>query len=119
MHLVGALNDDRLPMIRVLGSIGQSDLAQMADLADGILGDFELARGEAITLLNQSAFSTAYGALAYADAVILLDALDYAGALDLEALGANLDSVHAAVRSSEALPGAAVHARPARSAARR
>ena len=89
-----ALNDDRLPTIRALGSIGQSDLAQMADLADGILGGFELARGEAITLLNQSAFSTAYGALAFADAVVLLDALDYAGALDLEALGANLDSVH-------------------------
>ena len=45
--------------IRTLGSIGQSDLAQMADLADGILGDFELVPGEAIALLNQSAFATA------------------------------------------------------------
>ncbi len=105
VHLVAALNDDRLPTIRVLGSIGQSDLAQMADLADGILDGFELARGEAITLLNQSAFSTAYGALAYADAVVLLDALDYAGALDLEALGANLNSVHPAVGKARPYPG--------------
>ena len=88
-HLVAALNDDRLPEIRTLGSIGQSDLAQMADLADGVLGDFELARGEAIALLNQSAFATAYGALAFADALVLLDVFDHAGALDLEALGAN------------------------------
>ena len=30
-HLVAALNDDRLPVVRTHGSIGQSDLAQMAD----------------------------------------------------------------------------------------
>ena len=45
-HLVAALNDDRLPTIRAHGSVGQSDLAQMADLAEGILGGFELACGE-------------------------------------------------------------------------
>ena len=88
-HLVDRLNADELPEVRTLGSIGQSDLAQMADLADGFLGDFELVRGEAISLLNQSAFATAYGALAFADARVLLDVLDHAGALDLEAIGAN------------------------------
>ena len=85
--LVDALNAGRLPEIRTLGSIGQSDLAQMADRADGVLGDdFELARGEAIALLNQSAFATGYAALAFADALVLLDVFDHAGALDLEAL---------------------------------
>jgi histidine ammonia-lyase len=104
-HLVAALNDDRLPQIRTLGSIGQSDLAQMADLADGVLGDFELVRGEAIALLNQSAFATGYGALAFADALVLLDVFDHAGALDLEALGANRNSVHPAIGEARPYPG--------------
>ena len=105
-HLVAALNDGRLPEIRTLGSIGQSDLAQMADLADGVLGnDFELARGEAIALLNQSAFATGYAALAFADALVLLDVFDHAGALDLEALGANRNSVHPAIGDARPYPG--------------
>ena len=103
--LVAAVNDDRLPVVRALGSIGQSDLAQMADLADGVLGDLELVQGEAITLLNQSAFATAYGALAFADAKVLLDVLDHAGALDLEALAGNRDSVHPAVGVARPYPG--------------
>lgn len=104
-HVVEALNGDRLPEVRALGSIGVSDLAQMADIADGILDGFELARGEAIALLNQSAFSTAHGALAFADALVLLDALDYAGALDLEALGANPDAWHPAIGQVRPYPG--------------
>src|SRR4029078_7620880 len=85
---------------------GQSDLAQMADLADGVLGnDFELVRGEAIALLNQSAFATGYAALAFADALTLLDVFDHAGALDLEALGANRNSVHPAIGDARPYPG--------------
>ena len=77
----------------------------MADLADGILGDFELARGEGIALLNQASFSTAYGALAFADALVLLDALDAAGALDLEAFGANRSVLHPRVGEVRPYPG--------------
>jgi histidine ammonia-lyase len=104
-HVVAALNDDRLPRVRSLGSIGQSDLAQMADLAEGVLGEFVLEQGEGIALLNQGAFSTAAGALAFADATVLLDVLDRAGALDIEALGANRDSLHEAVGISRPYPG--------------
>ena len=104
-RVVDALNDDRLPSVRSLGSIGMSDLAQMADLADGILGDFELARGEGIALLNQASYSTAYGALAFADALTLLDALDCAGALDLEAFGANPSVLHVSVGDVRPYPG--------------
>jgi len=103
--VVDALNADRLPVVRSLGSIGLSDLAQMADLADGILGNFELARGEGIALLNQASFSTAYGALAFADAVVLLDTLDLAGALDLEAFGANPSVLHPRVGDVRPYPG--------------
>jgi len=105
LHVVAALNADRLPSVRSLGSVGQADLAQMADLAEGVLEGFELVRGEAITLLNQNAFSTASGTLAFADALTLLDALDCAGALDLEALGANPDALHPQIGRARPYPG--------------
>jgi histidine ammonia-lyase len=77
----------------------------MADLADGILGDFQLAQGEAIALLNQSAFATALGALAFADARVLLDVLDHAAALDFEALGGNRNHLHPAIGIARPYPG--------------
>ncbi len=104
-RLVDALNDDRLPAVRLRGSVGESDLASMADLAEGIVGDLELAQGEAIALLNQSSFATGWGALAVHDALGLLDALDVAGALDLEALGANHTLLHPAIGTVRPYPG--------------
>lgn len=104
-RLVEALNADELPGVRVRGSIGQSDLAAMADLAEGVLGDLQLVQGEAIALLNQSSFSTGWGALAVHDAIGLLDALDVAGALDLEALGANRTLVDLAIADVRPYPG--------------
>jgi histidine ammonia-lyase len=102
---VTALNDDKLPRVRLRGSAGLSDLAQMADLAEGVLGGFALAQGEAIALLNQSAFSTGWAALAVHDCTALLDALDVAGALDLEALGANRSQVDPAIADVRPYPG--------------
>lgn len=104
-RLVDVLNADELPDVRVRGSIGQSDLAAMADLADGFLGELDLAQGEAIALLNQSAFSTGWAALAVHDARTLLDALDVAAALDLEALGANRAMLHPAIGDVRPYPG--------------
>ncbi len=104
-RLVAVLNEDGLPPVRMLGSIGQSDLAAMADLAEGCLGDLGLAQGEAIALLNQSAFSTGWAALAVYDALGLLDALDVAGALDLEAFGANRTMLDPAIADVRPYPG--------------
>jgi histidine ammonia-lyase len=104
-RLVDALNADELPAVRTMGSIGQSDLAAMADLADGMLGDLELVQGEAIALLNQSSFSTGWAALAVHDATALLDALDVAGALDLEAFGANRTMLDPAIALVRPYPG--------------
>ena len=103
--VVEALNEDRLPEVRLLGSAGQADLAPLADLVDGILGERGLAPGEAIALLNQNAYATAWGALAFHDAGVLLDALDAAGALDLEALGANPDLLHPAIAAARPSTG--------------
>jgi histidine ammonia-lyase len=107
-HVVDALNDDRLPPIRSLGSVGQADLAQTAELALCILAEDTPAPGEAIALLNQNAFSSGHAALALHDAAMLLDTLDVAGALDLEAFGANRESLlHPAVATVRPSPGLA------------
>ena len=104
-RVVRALDHDETPRVRMLGSIGQSDLAPNADLAYGLFADFELAAGEALWLVNNNAFSTGLAALAIADAERLLDALHVAGALDLEAFAANLAILHPQVPRTRPFPG--------------
>jgi histidine ammonia-lyase len=99
------LNEGRLPRVRTLGSTGQSDLPQMADLAHGFLEGFTLAAKEGLALLNNNAFSSASAALAVADCRRLLDALDVAGALDFEAFAANLSILHPAVAEARPYEG--------------
>jgi histidine ammonia-lyase len=95
--IVDALNAGAAPPVRMLGSVGQADLAPLADLAEGLLGDFELEAGEALVLIDTNAFSTGQAALALADCKSLLGSLDVAGALDFEAFAANLSVVDPAV----------------------
>ncbi len=104
-RLVEALNEDESPRVRILGSIGQSDLAPNADLAYRLFETFELAAGEALWLVNNNAFSTGLAALAVADAERLLDAMHVAGALDLEAFAANLSIIHPQVPLTRPYPG--------------
>jgi len=90
-RVVAALNERRHPPVRMLGSLGQADLAPMADLAHGLLGlDGRLEPGEGLALLNNNAFATGLAALAVADLERLLRASLVAGALDLDAFAANL-----------------------------
>ena len=103
--VVDTLNAGAVPRVRILGSVGQGDLGPMADLAEGLLGDFELAAGEALVLMDNNAFSTGLAALAVADCATLLDALDVAGALDLEAFAANLSVVDPALGAARPYPG--------------
>ncbi|HEY7380905.1 MAG TPA: aromatic amino acid lyase [Gaiella sp.] len=104
-HVVQRLNADSLPHVRTLGSVGQGDLAPLADLAAGLLDGFEPVVGEAIALLNENAFASGWGALALRDALVVLDALDVAGALDLEAFGANRDLLDPAIGEERPYPG--------------
>ena len=96
-RLVEALDRGDCPVVRELGSLGESDLAPLADLAAGLFGDPELAAGEGLALLNNNAFSTAAAALAVHDAGRLLAAADAAAALSLEAFAANLSILHPAI----------------------
>ena len=105
--LVDALNAGASPRVRMLGSVGQADLPANADLVHGVLGDFELAAGEALVLVDHNAFSTGMAALAVADCERLLDALVVAGALDLEAFAANTSLVDPVVGEARPYPGLA------------
>jgi histidine ammonia-lyase len=90
--------------------VGQADLAQNADLAHAVLDGTPLAAGEALALLDNNAFSTAAAVLAVADAARLLDALETAGALDLEAFAANVAMLHPAIDAVRPFEGL-VHSR--------
>ena len=103
--VVDALNAGATPRVRMLGSVGQADLSAMADLVNGLLGDFELAAGEALVLVDNNAFSTGLAALAAADSETLLDSLDLAGALDLEAFAANASLLDPAIGEARPYPG--------------
>jgi histidine ammonia-lyase len=112
-RLVDGLNEGRIPAIPTLGSVGEGDLAQMAELGAWLIDDLAAvgdapAAGEGLALVTGNAFATARAALAVADAERLLDTIEVAGALSLEALAANPGLLHAAVAESRPYPGIAV-----------
>jgi histidine ammonia-lyase len=104
-RLVEALNAGERPRIRLLGSVGEADLAQNAELAHALFRDRALVGKEALALLSNNAFSTALSALAVADLEQLLDTLDSAGALDLEAFAANVSMLHPVVGETRPYAG--------------
>lgn len=110
--LVEALNAGVHPVMPSLGSIGAGDLVLMAALGRMLTGDGEadyqgrrmpsakammlarltpisLAPKDGLSLINASAVSTGSGALAVADALSALMQQQQAGALTMEAIGAN------------------------------
>ena len=107
--IVTLLNEGFAPPVRRLGSIGQGDLGPMADLAHGLLtrSGFEVAENEGLALVSSNAFTTAWACIATADADALLSVFDVAGALDLEAFGANLACLHPVIEQTRPFPGLA------------
>src|SRR6201996_7850242 len=107
--IVTLLNEGFAPPVRMLGSIGQGDLGPMADLAHGLItrSGFEVAENEGLALVSSNAFTTAWACLATADAEALLAVFDVAGALDLEAFGANVACLHPVIEQIRPFPGLA------------
>ncbi len=105
--IVTLLNEGFAPPVRRLGSIGQGDLGPMADLAYGLItrSGFEVAENEGLALVSSNAFTTAWAAIAIADADALMSVFDVAGALDLEAFGANLTCLHPVIEQTRPFPG--------------
>jgi histidine ammonia-lyase len=107
--IVTLLNEGFAPPVRMLGSIGQGDLGPMADLAHGLLtrSGFQVAENEGLALVSSNAFTTAWACIAIADADRLMSVFDVAGALDLEAFGANLTCLHPVIEQTRPFPGLA------------
>jgi histidine ammonia-lyase len=107
--IISCLNQGFTPQVRRLGSIGQGDLGPMADLAHGIITHtgFQPQENEGLALVSSNAFTTAWAALALADADTLLTTQDVAAALDLEAFGANLTCLHPIIEETRPYPGLA------------
>jgi histidine ammonia-lyase len=107
--IVTLLNEGFAPPVRRLGSVGQGDLGPMADLAYGLItrSGFEVAENEGLALVSSNAFTTAWACVAVADADRLMSVFDVAGALDLEAFGANLTSLHPVIEQTRPYPGLA------------
>jgi histidine ammonia-lyase len=110
--LVDALNAGVHPVMPSLGSIGAGDLLLMTAIARTLIAEGEadyqgrrmpsakalmmarlapvsLAPKDGLSLINASAVSTGAGALALADALSAFEQQQQAGALTMEALGAN------------------------------
>jgi histidine ammonia-lyase len=107
--IVTLLNEGFAPPVRRLGSVGEGDLGPMADLAYGLItrSGFEVAENEGLALVSSNAFTTAWACMATADAEALLSVFDVAGALDLEAFGANLNCLHPVIGQTRPFPGLA------------
>ena len=105
--LVAALNESAPPHVSVLGTVGQADLAQHADLAHAAAAGVELEAGEALALLAGNAFSTGQAALAVIDTVAFLRWVDAAAALDFEAFRGNVSALHAEIATARPYPGIA------------
>jgi histidine ammonia-lyase len=104
-RLIDLLNSDTVPDVHAWGSIGQADLAPMAEIAMAVIDGFALEPGEGTALLDNNAFATGWAALAVDDAERLLDTLDVAAALSLEGFAANPSMLHAAIADVRPYPG--------------
>jgi histidine ammonia-lyase len=107
--LADALNADRKVEIHLLGSMGQSDMAAMSDLAIELYGDMELAPGEGLALVNSSAFGTALATIAVSDMCALLDTFTLVSAVSMEAYAANPSIVTDAALGSRPFRGVKIH----------
>jgi histidine ammonia-lyase len=104
-RLVANLNEGPIPRIRLLGSVGMSDLGPNADLAGAVFEGIRLEAGEGLALLNHSAISTGLSALAAVDLGHLADVADAVAALSLEGFEANLSILHPAAAKTRPYPG--------------
>lgn len=107
IHLVQALAADAAPRVRVLGSVGEADLAQAADLALELFTDVRLLPGEGLAVLTGNAFATGWATLAMDDAAALIRTMEAAGALSLEAIAANPSMLHRSIADVRPYPGLA------------
>ena len=119
--LVSALNCGLMPRARVTGSLGQSDLGPLADIAQALTGEDEWGAQldrlglspwrpdakEALAFVNSNAFSLGWSALALSRMGRLLAAFDQAAALTFEGMLGNVQALDPEVAVARPVPGLA------------
>jgi histidine ammonia-lyase len=109
--LLAALNAGVAPSVHLIGSLGQSDLAPLAEIARALTGQgpeatlieqagltpLTLAPGEALALISSNAFSIGIAILSLVRAQAALRALEISAALAFEGFLANVASLDPAV----------------------
>jgi histidine ammonia-lyase len=119
--LLLALNAGAIPTVHLIGSIGQSDLSPMAEIARALIGAgpqadlmagagvpaLRLAPREALALISSNAFAVGIAALALHRATIALRVLELSAALSFEGFVANVAAVDPAVGVLRPHPGIA------------
>jgi histidine ammonia-lyase len=114
-----ALNARFHPPVRVVGSLGQSDLPPLAEIARGLLGDGSAAAAlaaagleplvpaakEGLAMMSANAFSVGWACLATAAAETVLDAFDAAAALSYEGVLANVSVLDPEVAAARPYAG--------------
>ena len=117
--LVEMLNAQVHPVVRMLGSVGQGDLSEMADIGKVLIGrgyaehanerlsgtealrrvglePIELGAKEALALISANGVTMGRGSLVLVDAADLIESMQIAAALSFEAFAANLSIIHPA-----------------------
>jgi histidine ammonia-lyase len=118
--LMALLNAHVHPVVRMVGSVGQGDLSEMADIGKVLIGrgwaeyrgetmpgEEALARAglapmslgpkEALGLISANGVTMGRGSLVLNDAADLIESMQIAAALSFEAFAANLSVIHPAV----------------------
>jgi histidine ammonia-lyase len=96
--LIDALNEDDVPTVRSIGSVGQGDLAPLAEVAEALIGrGLVLEGGEALALLSANSFALGWAALALNRARRAIHVLEMATALSMEGFLFNPSSIDPAV----------------------
>jgi histidine ammonia-lyase len=103
-----ALNAGFSPTVHRIGSVGQADLSQLAEIGLALIGEgpdaarlaehglepFVLEAREAHAIVNSNAFSTAVACLGLERARAAATALEVAAALSYEAMLGNVNQIH-------------------------
>ena len=96
--LIDALNEDAIPMVRMIGSVGQGDLAPLAEVAEALIKrGLVLEEGEALAVLSANSFALGWAALALNRARRAIHVLEMATALSMEGFLFNPSSIDPAV----------------------
>ena len=112
-RLVNALNSGFAPAVRTIGSLGQSDLGPLADLACALLDEPSLGAPwqptskEALAFVNSNAFSLGWSSIALAHARHTLARLDESAMLTFEGMLGNVQALDPAVAEARPIPGLA------------